>query len=124
MQKEHSRAIARLADWIGADAQAWDQHVEPEEARSQAIASRNYPPGAIDVIIMCNFITEIEMTVAFARELADLADSLTPGGVVGLFRANARLASLAPGGAGTRRRTGAHVTQDEDEGVIRGGMCG
>jgi hypothetical protein len=79
---EHERAIDRLADWLSADADAWDEYLEPVQARSQAIDTHDYPPGAIDLIILCNFLTEAAMTRVFADELAHLADSLTPGGVL------------------------------------------
>jgi hypothetical protein len=82
VQTEHREAIARKARWIIADADTWDEYVEPSEAQSQAIASHDYPPGAIDLIILCNFLTEAEMTRTFAAELAGLADSLTPGGIL------------------------------------------
>ena len=82
LKTEHREAIASLARWIIADADAWDEYVEPSQAQSQAIASHNYPPGAIDLIILCNFLTEAEMTHTFADELAGLADSLTPGGIL------------------------------------------
>jgi hypothetical protein len=34
------------------------------------------------LIILCNFLTEAEMMRTFADELAGLADSLTPGGIL------------------------------------------
>jgi ribosomal protein RSM22 (predicted rRNA methylase) len=82
VKAEHREAIARLARWIIADADAWDEYLELSQAQSQAIASHDYPPGAIDLIILCNFLTEAEMTHTFAEELAGLADSLTPGGIL------------------------------------------
>jgi hypothetical protein len=82
VQIEHREAIARKARWIISDADAWDEYLEPSQAQSQAIASQDYPPGAIDLIILCNFLTEAEMTRTFADELAGLADSLTPGGIL------------------------------------------
>lgn len=82
VQAEHREAIARKARWLIADAEAWDEYLEPSEAQSQAVASHDYPPGAIDLIILCNFLTEVEMTRTFAGELAILADSLTPGGIL------------------------------------------
>jgi hypothetical protein len=82
VQTEHRKAIANLARWIISDADAWDEYVEPSQAQNLAIASHEYPPGAIDLIILCNFLTEVEMTRTFADELIGLADSLTPGGVL------------------------------------------
>ena len=82
VQTEHRKAIANLRRWIAADAGSWDEYVEPSQAQSQAIASHKYPPGAIDLIILCNFLTEAEMIHTFADELTDLVESLTPGGVL------------------------------------------
>jgi ribosomal protein RSM22 (predicted rRNA methylase) len=82
VQTEHREAIARLARWIIADADTWDEYIEPLQALDQAIASHDYPPGAIDLIILCNFLTETKMTQTFANELTGLAESLTPGGIL------------------------------------------
>jgi hypothetical protein len=82
VKAEHREAIAHLARWIIADADRWDEYVEPSQAQSQAIASHEYPPGGIDLIVLCNFLTETEMTRTFSDELAGLADSLTPGGIL------------------------------------------
>jgi hypothetical protein len=82
VQTEHREAIARIARSLIADAEHWDEYLEPSHAQNQAIASQDYPPGAIDLIILCNFLTETEMTRTFADELEGLADSLTPGGIL------------------------------------------
>jgi hypothetical protein len=74
VQAEHRGAIARKARWLIADAEAWDEYLDPSEAQIQAVASHAYPPGAIDLIILCNFLTEAEMTQTCAGELARLAD--------------------------------------------------
>jgi hypothetical protein len=82
VQTEHREAIAQIARGLVADAEAWDEYLDPSEARSQAVASGSYPPGAMDLIILCNFLTEAEMTATFADEIEKLADSLTPGGIL------------------------------------------
>lgn len=82
IQEEHREAIAHRARWLIADADAWDEYLEPSKALAQAVASHDYPPGAVDLIILCNFLTEAEMTQTFASELTRLADSLTPGGIL------------------------------------------
>jgi hypothetical protein len=82
VQAKHREAIAGVIHSLIADAEHWDEYLEPSEAQSQAIASHSYPPGAVDLIILCNFLTETKMTHTFANELEGLADSLTPGGIL------------------------------------------
>jgi hypothetical protein len=41
-----------------------------------------YPPSAYDLIVMCNFLTNTSFTARFKSEIAGLARSLTPGGVL------------------------------------------
>jgi len=39
VQIEHRKAIVNLARWITADADAWDEYLEPSQAQSQAIST-------------------------------------------------------------------------------------
>ena len=45
IQEEHREAIAHRARWLIADADAWDEYLEPSKALAQAVASHDYPPG-------------------------------------------------------------------------------
>jgi hypothetical protein len=78
----HRAAIERDARWLMSEADYWDEILDWPNARDQALRGHNYPPGAIDLIVMCNFLTHSDMTSQFAEEISLLAYSLTPGGVL------------------------------------------
>jgi len=79
---EHLVRIERTTRQLIAEADSWDEYLSDHEARAQAIRERAYPPGSVDLILMCNFLTHNSMTKEFAREIEALAGSLTPGGVL------------------------------------------
>jgi hypothetical protein len=61
---------------------AVDHYVSPHEALQSALREHHYPPGRYDLIVMCNFLTTEQITATFATEIGQLANSLTPGGVL------------------------------------------
>lgn len=79
---EHHKAIERIARGIVAEPDSWDEYVDLATARTEAVLSKGYPPGAMDLIVLCNFVTDSTMTSVFSAELVELAASLTPGGVL------------------------------------------
>lgn len=83
VREAHSGAIERAATQLYTEALEWgESRLTLGEARSQVGSSHSGPPGAIDLIIVCNFLTETSMTTQFESEIAELARSLTPGGVL------------------------------------------
>jgi hypothetical protein len=82
VKNEHLSSIARLAQWLVADADEWGEYLPLGSARSLASASQISPPSGIDIIVVCNFLTERTMTERFADELSLLSRSLSPGGVL------------------------------------------
>jgi hypothetical protein len=47
-----------------------------------ALEDGDFPPSAYDMIMMCNFLTNTELTQQFEAEIGELAWSLTPGGLL------------------------------------------
>jgi hypothetical protein len=82
VRSEHLAGIEQETRRLIAEADYWDERLGRQEARAEAIRGRAYPPGAVDLIVICNFLTFSAMTEYFAREIELLADSLTPGGVL------------------------------------------
>jgi hypothetical protein len=82
VRAEHLAGIERAARGLVHEAETWDEYLDLREARVEAVRGHSYPPGAVDLIILCNFLTHPRMTEAFAEEIALLGDSLTPGGVL------------------------------------------
>jgi len=80
--EEHRAGIEQEARRLMNEADSWDETLDWPDARDQALQAHHYPPGAIDLIVMCNFLTHSDMTSQFAEEITLLADSLTPGGVL------------------------------------------
>jgi ribosomal protein RSM22 (predicted rRNA methylase) len=82
VRTEHVEGIDRATRRLIAEADSWDEYLSDHEARSQAIRERAYPPGGVDLVVICNFLTHNSMVEEFAREIQSLAGSLTPGGVL------------------------------------------
>jgi ribosomal protein RSM22 (predicted rRNA methylase) len=82
VRAEHLAGIERAARGLVYEAEAWDEHLDLPDARAEALRGHSYQPGAVDLVILCNFLTHPSMTEAFAEEIALLGDSLTPGGVL------------------------------------------
>jgi SAM-dependent methyltransferase len=59
-----------------------DEYLSDQHARQLALESGAYPPSAYDLIVMCNFLTNTNFATDFAVEIRELADSLTPGGIL------------------------------------------
>lgn len=82
VRRIHHESAAATARWIQDDAESWDEYVSPAEARREAYQSSGKVPSAYDLIVLCNFLTNSAMTEKFASEIAELARSLTPGGML------------------------------------------
>lgn len=78
----HHAAVAKRAQSIIDDFDSADEYVSPAAASMMAYSEGVHVPSAYDLIFMCNFLTQKEMTKRFAGELLALANSLTPGGVL------------------------------------------
>lgn len=85
IKQEHRRAVERLAQAYHVESDRWDEYLPLREARNLASASHAYSPGAMDLIVISNFLTQREMTQAFADELTLLSRALSPGGVLVLI---------------------------------------
>jgi hypothetical protein len=82
VRARHHEAVAQRARWIRHDFDSADEYISPAAALRMAYADGVHAPSAYDLIFMCNFLTQTEMTEQFEAELLDLANSLTPGGVL------------------------------------------
>lgn len=82
VRAEHRRSIERSTQRLLSEADYWDEYLSLGAARSLASASPVSPPSGVDMIVVCNFLTERSMTKRFADELALLPRSLSPGGVL------------------------------------------
>ena len=82
VRRLHQEGIAQSAEQEIREAEWADEYLGDREARELALESGAYPPSAYDLIVMCNFLTQPEMTSDLATELSELTGSLTPGGVL------------------------------------------
>lgn len=82
VRAEHRRSIENSAQRLLSEADYWDEYLSLATARSLASASHVSPPSGVDMVVVCNFLTERTMTKRFADELALLPQSLSPGGVL------------------------------------------
>lgn len=82
IRREHDAAIERSAEAIRAEFERSDDDTSMHTARQFAIEDGSYPPSAYDLIVMCNFLTDTEITEKFAAEIELLATSLSPGGLL------------------------------------------
>jgi len=77
----HVGSIERIAAAIERDFERAGEDITMRTARQFALEDGGYPPSAYDMIIMCNFLTNTNLTQRFESEIAELARSLTPGGI-------------------------------------------
>lgn len=82
VRAEHTHGIERAARSLQYEADQFDEYLDPREARRLAVEGRTFPPGAYDLIILCNFLTTTQIVTNLSVEIQDLAYSLTPGGVI------------------------------------------
>lgn len=82
VRRLHHERIAQSAEREIREAEWADEYLGDREARELALEIGSYPPSAYDLIVMCNFLTQPEMTSDLAAELSELTGSLTPGGVL------------------------------------------
>lgn len=82
VRAEHRCSIEHSAQRLLSEADYWDEYLSLGTARSLASASHVSPPSGVDMIVVCNFLTERVMTKRFSDELALLPRSLSPGGVL------------------------------------------
>lgn len=82
VRREHEAAINGSAMAIRAEFERSDDDISLHTARQFAIEDGNYPPSAYDLIVMCNFLTNTDITGKFAAEIERLATALSPGGVL------------------------------------------
>ena len=78
----HIGSIERSARAIEMEFERSGEDISRHTARQFALADGAYPPSAYDMIIMCNFLTNTQLTQRFETEIAELARSLTPGGLL------------------------------------------
>jgi SAM-dependent methyltransferase len=72
-----SQARALQSDWDADD--VW---MDLAAARREVALLGGGPPSGFDLIVIANFLTNKEMAESFAREIEELATSLTPGGIL------------------------------------------
>jgi hypothetical protein len=82
IRREHDAAIDRSAEAVRADFERGDDDISMHTARQFAMEDGNYPPSAYDFMVMCNFLTNNNITEKFATEIALLSTALTPGGLL------------------------------------------
>ncbi|MGY5883432.1 hypothetical protein [Modestobacter lacusdianchii] len=82
VHQEHRDGIEHAVRQGRAEADFYDEGLSDQTTREWAMRDSSYPPGAYDLIVMCNFLTTMQITEAFASEIHTLARSLTPGGVL------------------------------------------
>ncbi len=82
VREAHRDAVESAATRMHTEALEWGESLTLGQARNQIGSAHGGPPSALDLIIVCNFLTQTSMTSQFEAELAELARSLTPGGVL------------------------------------------
>ncbi|MRW84872.1 hypothetical protein GJ698_12345 [Pseudoduganella sp. FT26W] len=82
VKTRHNEAVAERAHWIRHEFDSADEYISSAAAFKIAYEEGVHAPSAYDMIFMCNFLTQTEMAERFETELLDLANSLTPGGVL------------------------------------------
>lgn len=82
VRREHDAAIDGAAATIRAEFERSDDDISMHSARQFAIEDGNYPPSAYDLIVMCNFLTNTDITETFAAEIELLSTALSPGGLL------------------------------------------
>jgi hypothetical protein len=78
----HHKSIAERARNIFEIFDEADEYITRKAASRIAYQEGSYAPSAYDLIFMCNFLTQPEMTERFAVELTKLSAALTPGGIL------------------------------------------
>lgn len=81
-RREHDTTINRRAEAIRADFERSADDITIHTARQFAIQDGNYPPSAYDLIVMCNFLTNTDITEKFATEIELLSTALSTGGLL------------------------------------------
>jgi hypothetical protein len=82
VRHEHDAAISRGAAAISMEFERSGEDIDMHTTRQFAIQDGNYPPSAYDLIVMCNFLTNTEITEKFAMEIELLSTALRPGGLL------------------------------------------
>ncbi|MFJ5836618.1 hypothetical protein ACIQGO_07570 [Streptomyces shenzhenensis] len=80
--REHVRELESKAQAIADDFDRDDEPVSPGYARMLAQEEGVRAPSAYDLVVMCNFITNQSDVEFFRKEIRDLSDGLTPGGLL------------------------------------------
>jgi hypothetical protein len=78
----HHAERARIQQAISREYDLDDEPISSGTAWRLAYQERTDAPSAYDLIILCNFLTNTQMTEQLADDLFRLAKSLTPGGVL------------------------------------------
>lgn len=78
----HHSAVAQRARSIIYEFDSADEYMSHASAFRMAYSESVRTPSAYDLVFMCNFLTQEDMTKQFEEELHTLANSLTPGGVL------------------------------------------
>lgn len=78
----HVRTIEQNARMIEVEFDYANEYISLNAARQFALEDGAYPPSAYDMIVMCNFLTNAQITQQFEAEIYKLAESLTPGGLL------------------------------------------
>jgi SAM-dependent methyltransferase len=78
----HVEGIEQSTRSIEAEFERSGEGISENAARQLALEDGFYPPSAYDLIIMCNFLTNVTFTERFEAEISELARSLTPGGLL------------------------------------------
>lgn len=78
----HHAAVEQRTQSIIDEFDSADEYISQAAASRMAYSGGVHTPSAYDLIFMCNFLTQEEMTNRFEGELLALARSLTPGGAL------------------------------------------
>ena len=78
---EHARILDLQARTIQDEFDRACEYVSLHTARQFALDDGVYPPSAYDLVVMCNFLTNEEITDRFQAEIRAITRSLTPGGL-------------------------------------------
>ena len=82
VRRSHDDDRRQTLRWLQAEADQADEYLPLSEAQELAWQPHAGLPSAYDLIVMCNFLTSTDFTATFTAELRELAQSLTPGGIL------------------------------------------
>ena len=82
VRRKHHDEIAAAVAREQQETERSGELVTRQEAMQYVLQTGVHAPSAYDLIVLCNFLTQPEMTEAFEAELRGLVGPLTPGGVM------------------------------------------